>query len=115
MMRIGNLGKWKAWPPSLSREVAQSLRVVKAIHSSKAGLDHSVDPARNLLTWRGKPKTEGQTGPLKNVLRFGTISWKIIGILKQSEAGAKTSEFCRQQGISAAISTDGAVTAVDWK
>jgi putative transposase len=27
---------------------------------------------------------------------------QIIGILKQSEAGAKTSELCRQHGISAA-------------
>ncbi len=27
---------------------------------------------------------------------------QIIGILKQSEAGAKTGELCRQQGISAA-------------
>jgi putative transposase len=27
---------------------------------------------------------------------------QIIGILKQSEAGAKTSELCRQRGISAA-------------
>ena len=47
-------------------------------------------------------QTESHTSPLKNVLRLGTISWKIIGILKQSEAGAKTSELCRQHGISAA-------------
>ena len=102
MMRIGNVDNWKSWLPSLYRELAQPLGVVKAIRSSKAGLDHSVDPVQNLLTWRGKPKTESHTGPLNNVLRFGTISWKIIEILKQSEAGAKTSELCRQHGISAA-------------
>jgi putative transposase len=31
-----------------------------------------------------------------------TLSWTRVGILKQSEAGAKTSELCRQHGISAA-------------
>ena len=36
-------------------------------------------------------------------------------ILKQSEAGAKTSEICRQHGISTATFTDGAVSTGDWK
>src|SRR6058998_1517443 len=49
MIRFGNVEEWKDWLPSLYREVAQSL-----------------------------------------------------GILKQSEAAAKTSELCRQHGISAA-------------
>jgi putative transposase len=38
----------------------------------------------------------------ENAKYFVEVRGEIIGILKQSEAGAKTSELCRQHGISTA-------------